>query len=98
MATCKENCLNYANCPNLYKMVDERAWTPKCCVFFKDRSRFIELPEGTSHGRLIDADALLENITQMRDDCVYDVEVYAFQRVAGVIMRSPTLIKGKNYD
>ena len=45
MATCRD-CIHYDVCHNNFKNIDlnEEMTDEHCCVYFKDKSRFIELP------------------------------------------------------
>ena len=45
MATCRD-CIHYDVCHNNFKNIDlnEEMTDKRCCVYFKDKSRFIELP------------------------------------------------------
>lgn len=47
MATCKENCLSYEACKYIYEELTGDSGTggnAEYCKFFKDRSKFVELP------------------------------------------------------
>lgn len=72
MASCKE-CIHFDRCKGLYKFDRLQKAVSKGCSYFKDRSRFVELPHLLKVGDVVFF--ILEDL----DDDVFDCGDYLFR-------------------
>ena len=95
MATCK-NCIHYAACADFY---DDEIERTAPCSFFKDRSRFVELPFGVGDSYFeifatIDDETAaifkfhIDRIVQLKNAYGEPIEIFYEDRKAGRIQNA----------